>query len=378
MEFLKALLISAVMLVNPLLVPPDLRPNYQPTINKQLASVKPVVIENPINAANLILKINQKRSEEKLLPLITNSKLSAAAEKKINSYAESKKWEMPSGEMDNLLTNSGYSRDNSWIAMTRDFNDLDSVVRGILNDEATKDTILTKTGKDIGAAVRFVSSPYKHLVGVVITATPEIQPVAVQPTQKQQAVVPTSNKGSCVGPDNKVMSLTQKECEDFNKAWGKANNWTPAGGVVTIDCLLFDGHHILSDPQTCEDFNNRKVNPEANQNNNVQAQQSQYQAPQTFSCTISYPCSGNSYTYQLTAANCTIYQNLARDMCTSNSQPVTIPPMPKYEEYKPTYPTVSTSDFNQKWPKVDTTIKRPVDECYTTGPFGDTIVCEPY
>lgn len=57
--------------------------------------------------------------------------------------------------------------------------------------------------------------------------TPKPAPAAkptVQPTQKQQA--PTSNQIDCTGPDGKHLFVTQKECDDFNAAWGKKNGNT--------------------------------------------------------------------------------------------------------------------------------------------------------
>lgn len=155
--------------------------------------------------------------------------------------------------------------------------------------------------------------------------TPTVKPTVQPAAQPKQQVAIVDNKIDCTGPDGKMLRLTFKECREFNQKWGKDITWY--GDVNTAsDCILYNGRHILADPQTCGDYKNRKVDPaELNkQNNNTQVTMPTYNPVPSvplITCVVSYPCTGNTFTYRLDSATCLTAQNRATDMCRSYYTP---------------------------------------------------------
>jgi len=85
-----------------------------------------------------------------------------------------------------------------------------------------------------------------------LTATPiPVKPtITVVPTNGNQkttsGITNTSKKNliECVGPDGKHFQTTQKECDDFNKAWGNTNSSSPNSSTTSDN--LIDNDHLLT------------------------------------------------------------------------------------------------------------------------------------
>jgi len=73
-----------------------------------------------------------------------------------------------------------------------------------------------ETWEKVLAEATFVPSP---------TVTPSPSPAIVATTVSQK---PSEPKVTCTGPDGKTFQATQKECDEFNKAWGTSSQPTQA------------------------------------------------------------------------------------------------------------------------------------------------------
>ncbi len=112
-----------------------------------------------------------------------------------------------------------------------------------------------------------------------------------------QGRVSSGSKIDCIGPDNKHFQATQKECDDFNAAWGKSSK--PIQG------------------------------------NNQNQQNTQIKIPtykntyvdNSITCVVSYPCTGNTYTYKLLPADCTNAQSQAASLCNTFPKTTSAPPV---------------------------------------------------
>lgn len=87
----------------------------------------------------------------------------------------------------------------------------------------------------------------------IASPTPTASP-ANKPKQKDSVgSPPISNKINCTGPDGIVFQTTQKECDDFNAAWGNNKNSNPNDELV--NCIFND--RCGSKVMTRNDCNNQ-------------------------------------------------------------------------------------------------------------------------
>ncbi len=83
------------------------------------------------------------------------------------------------------------------------------------------------------------------------TPTPKTTSAPTPKTTSTQNKNATANLIDCTGPDGVVFKTTQKECDDFNAAWGNTANQN--NGLV--DCKLGNGQVVRVDKNVC-DLNN--------------------------------------------------------------------------------------------------------------------------
>jgi hypothetical protein len=154
-------------------------------------------------------------------------------------------------------------------------------------------------------------------------------------------------KIDCTGPDGKHIQLTQKECDEFNSAWGKtpSTNQTNGGNQV-------QNNHVIIPTYTNTYVDN------------------------SITCFVSYPCTGNSYTYRLLPADCTNAQQAARNVCNTSygnnynyALPTSTPYVPQMTKNQ------CISNVNDKYGS-----QMRSQGCYypcpDTGDCGSTSVCE--
>lgn len=88
---------------------------------------------------------------------------------------------------------------------------------------------------------------------------------------QKQETSSNQNRGStnidCVGPDGKHLRITQKECDDFNKAWGRTtsygennaqNNQNSTQTQPLVTCVLSFGTYQLTQ-STCDLFKQNDI-----------------------------------------------------------------------------------------------------------------------
>ncbi len=105
-----------------------------------------------------------------------------------------------------------------------------------------------------------------------IPNSPTPSSVTSSPPSTSPTSAPSNQIIDCTGPDGKHFQATQQDCDNFNKAWGKAP--APSSGSSgssgssntqtyqnlstgpTTDCTGPDGHHFQATQAQCDYFNN--------------------------------------------------------------------------------------------------------------------------
>lgn len=152
--------------------------------------------------------------------------------------------------------------------------------------------------------------------------------------QNKKAKISVIQKVNCVGPDGvRMTDKTQEECDAFNNAWNKSK---PTQQPAYYNAIKYQGS-------------------------------SQSYVNTTISCTVSYPCTGNSFTYQVTPSTCLSYQQSASNMCNTFK---TSTPYPTFSPFSP--PTYVADP----WPTLGASV--PIqNNCETyTNNGGTTTVCK--
>ena len=120
---------------------------------------------------------------------------------------------------------------------------------------------------DVAHDMTVAPSPSPKVMGVQAKPSPSPtttpKPVAKQPT--------TTPKITCTGPDGVRFQTTQKECDEFNAAWGKkapgSTTYVPSSNQYSqqntglVDCSYINNGYILYDygkvsQQKCNDLSN--------------------------------------------------------------------------------------------------------------------------
>jgi len=259
----------------------------------------PTIDWSGYNESDIINQINQERSSNKLAEVTTNEKLTKAADDKLDDLIEKNYWENNSPEGTTpwvILESNGYNYEEATMLLARGYNSAKEVVDGWL-DSTSKDYLLDKKYSNAGVAIKTgtIQGNSSKLV-VLYLASPKVTYTNNTKT--------TSKNIDCVGPDGKHFQTTQKECEDFNNAWGstKKSNTSTNNKIPTNIAPINNGKPLIT-------------------------------------CKVNYPCTGNSYTYQVDADYCNTIQQSAASMCNTFSTGNTttyVTPTPSQEQMQAT------------------------------------------
>lgn len=162
----------------------------------------------------------------------------------------------------------------------------------------------------------------------VITETPVLTPVQpVNPTGGSELLnrpVVDETTFDCVGPDGKVFRSTKSDCKKLNESWGKTMDYMMDsgdcnGGTIKIKKSEFD-------LATCCQIGNKSYfyfsKSKCKEDQNV-GHSTEHVVPTyvpiphkpLIDCVVTYPCTGNSFSYQLDQETCNTSKQRAIDGC---------------------------------------------------------------
>ena len=182
----------------------------------------------------------------------------------------------------------------------------------------------------------------------------------LQPTStlkpKTQVTTDTNNTGSqvdCIGPDGKQFRTSMDECKKLNEKWGKPVNYMTncnihvscGGGIVRMSKSQCD--------QPCSGLPNN-----TQKTNNQSGSGSGISLKPLVACRVSYPCTGNSYTYQMYEDTCFEAQQSALSICNSPN------PVIPTQQTVTSITSISQSDIDRCKAEVRREIQSLTQGCY--------------
>lgn len=240
-------------------------------------TVSPTHLVNSIgyNSTDIVNQVNQKRSSLNIKTVTLDSNLTEASKEKLDDLITSNYWDnnAPDGTTPwDILEKIGYKYNDATILLAKGYTSAKAVVDGWFNS-TNKSFLMDKKYSKVGVSIKAGTIQGESTVVVVMyLATPK--------TIYTNTTNTTSKNIDCLGPDGKQIKATQKECDEFNSAWGKS-----------------------------------KIQPTT-----PKAQIPSYIAPQNngkplITCVVNYTCTNNSYTYQVDADYCKTIQESASSLC---------------------------------------------------------------
>lgn len=180
----------------------------------------------------LTIALNNERNKANLASVVQNEKLNIAALNLSNDMISRNYWSYnstPEGrDFSSFIENEDYKFENASVLLGKNLNIItENLVADWMNEESTRNIILNGSLKEIGIKItRTTLMNETTTIVVIFLANPlsETTPTLIKSNTNRTI---TNPKIDCVGPDGKHSQKTQKECDEFNAAWGNTPTLNP-------------------------------------------------------------------------------------------------------------------------------------------------------